>query len=365
DLSGVTGIAGPLPAGLFTSLPGLTTLTLTGQDGITGPLPAIPAARTNPVTLNLGGSGITQIPATSLAQVGGCTPSTGLCASGATVVPANVCGITLACSATSSTTTSTTRSGASAGPAATPPSGTDIVAAPIPAAAIISSISASLLGTPSPSPSTIPWNGLPENSFAIESGNNIRWYALIGILGASLIILLSLLIVSWRQKSGRLSRAATLKRSLSRRGQGDELAHLNPALLAPGVRNHSLPDNRSANNDDALANAKEFISANGGKDEFPVVRAHSKTASDELSLVSGDKVVLTRAFADGWAEGVSRRAGGPAVFPISCLGGSVPGILVRRYEQQVGMMGGGYGYQQAGYGQQGAGGYGVHQRGGY
>ncbi|KAJ3051797.1 hypothetical protein HK097_007186 [Rhizophlyctis rosea] len=371
NLSSVT--AGPLAGtlGSLTGFTGLTSFSLAGQANVAGTITALPAAAAvGGVTLDLSGSGITQISPAALANVAACTPSTGLCVTGLGAVE-NLCQA-LPCAGISSSlplsSSLSTRIATRTGGAGAAPTGTDIVPAPIPTdPQVIASVSQYILGTTTTTSTTRPWTGLPQNSFAIDTKTNVLWYALAGIAGASLIILSALLLVSWRQKSGRLSRAATLKRSLSRRGQGDDLAHLNPALLAPGVRNHSLADNRASNNDDALANAKEFISANGGKDEFPVVRPHAKTTSDELSLVQGDKVVLTRAFADGWAEGVSRRAGGPAVFPISCLGGSVPGILVRRYEQQVGMMGGGYGgYGGAHVAQQGAhAGYGVHHRGGY
>ncbi|KAJ3103034.1 hypothetical protein HDU96_009412, partial [Phlyctochytrium bullatum] len=75
---------------------------------------------------------------------------------------------------------------------------------------------------------------------------------------------------------------------------------------------------------------KPFLDANGGREEFPVAVAHMKRAGDELVLGVGDTVVVSEVYRDGWAEGVSRRTGGPAVFPIACLGGGVPVVLARR-----------------------------------
>ncbi|KAJ3387588.1 hypothetical protein HDU84_000702 [Entophlyctis sp. JEL0112] len=73
-----------------------------------------------------------------------------------------------------------------------------------------------------------------------------------------------------------------------------------------------------------------FVTANGGHNNFPVRRHYDRVLEDEISLVDGDTVVLTRVFRDGWAEGVSMRAGGPAVFPLACLGGGVPVVLAER-----------------------------------
>ncbi|KAI9359642.1 hypothetical protein DFJ73DRAFT_757600 [Zopfochytrium polystomum] len=105
----------------------------------------------------------------------------------------------------------------------------------------------------------------------------------------------------------------------------------------------SLPDRRRTlspsgggtadrNHHDPVAARTPFLLANAprGSETFPVRRGHAKTRPDELALAKDDAVLLLRVFADGWAEGVSRRAGGPAVFPLACLGGGVPVVLAER-----------------------------------
>ncbi|KAJ3223807.1 Receptor-interacting serine/threonine-protein kinase 4 [Chytriomyces hyalinus] len=97
-------------------------------------------------------------------------------------------------------------------------------------------------------------------------------------------------------------------------------------------RTSSLPENRTLQSQDAAvmdASARDpFIVANNNQNIFPVVQPYSKAAPDELSLADGDYVVLTKVFRDGWAEGVSMREGGPAVFPLLCLGGGVLAVHV-------------------------------------
>ncbi|KAJ3277351.1 hypothetical protein HK104_003373 [Borealophlyctis nickersoniae] len=347
---------GSLPAAFFTNLPDLTSFSIRGQPGITGALPSSLGTATQLGALDISGSGIRQIDPAVVQNAGitTCNGAAPQCLT--TAAPAGLCAgfATLpVCGASSTLTRGPT---GQAGTALPQP--TNLPAA-IPGDDVRSSASLYIFGATTTTSPTPVWTGLPQNSFKVDGSSPVAGYVVAGVAAAAAIVILSLLLVSCRQSSGRLSRKATLQRSLSRRGHGDDVA-LNPALLAPGIRDHSLAPNRTANNEDALANAKEFIAANRGKDEFPVVRAHAKTQPDELSLVAGDKVVLTRAFADGWAEGVSRRAGGPAMFPIACLGGSVPGILVRRYEQQQAALH----QQQRGYGGHGMPGVGVHQQGG-
>ncbi|KAJ3094697.1 hypothetical protein HDU97_007707 [Phlyctochytrium planicorne] len=99
-------------------------------------------------------------------------------------------------------------------------------------------------------------------------------------------------------------------------------------------RTFSLSETRKARSEQEIKMDKEairpFVESNGGSEDFPVSLAHLKTSSDELVLRPGDTVFLSEVYRDGWAEGVSRRTGGPAVFPIACLGGGVPVVLAKR-----------------------------------
>ncbi|KAJ3342977.1 hypothetical protein HDU83_005854 [Entophlyctis luteolus] len=99
-------------------------------------------------------------------------------------------------------------------------------------------------------------------------------------------------------------------------------------------RHFSLPETRAlqtaAEAAADVAACDPFISANSGRTSFPVRRGYERSFPDEISLADGDSVVLTRVFRDGWAEGVSMRAGGPALFPLACLGGGVPIVLAER-----------------------------------
>ncbi|KAJ1550787.1 hypothetical protein HK405_015890, partial [Cladochytrium tenue] len=115
-----------------------------------------------------------------------------------------------------------------------------------------------------------------------------------------------------------------------------EMGMITLSRNGPPPRTFSLPENRdklSAEEQERDVKAREpFLAANtpAGKDEFPVRRAYQKERGDELTLAKGDLVVLLRVFRDGWAEGVSRRNGGPAVFPLACLDGGVPVVLAER-----------------------------------
>ncbi|KAI8620039.1 hypothetical protein BC830DRAFT_1100993 [Chytriomyces sp. MP71] len=99
-------------------------------------------------------------------------------------------------------------------------------------------------------------------------------------------------------------------------------------------RTFSLPETRKLQSKEEaamdVAARDPFIAANNGQESFPVRRFYAKEMADELSLTDGDSVVLTKVFRDGWAEGVSMRAGGPALFPLACLGGGVPIVLAER-----------------------------------
>ncbi|KAJ3089667.1 hypothetical protein HK100_007691 [Physocladia obscura] len=99
-------------------------------------------------------------------------------------------------------------------------------------------------------------------------------------------------------------------------------------------RTFSLPETRKLQSKEEAAmdvSARDpFVVANNSAESFPVRRPYAKELGDELSLTEGDSVVLTKVFRDGWAEGVSMRAGGPALFPLACLGGGVPVVLAER-----------------------------------
>lgn len=102
----------------------------------------------------------------------------------------------------------------------------------------------------------------------------------------------------------------------------------NSLLRAPvPPRYESLEGNRAVYDLSAQQMADRFIERNRGKNEFPVKRSHSKELRDELTLTAGDTIILYKVFSDGWAEGVSRRVGGPSIFPVCCLGGSAPLML--------------------------------------
>ncbi|KAJ3181489.1 hypothetical protein HDU87_001099 [Geranomyces variabilis] len=116
-------------------------------------------------------------------------------------------------------------------------------------------------------------------------------------------------------------------------GGGGQQAHASlPRILAtPRVRDESLPAKRVGTEAAAAAAAEPYIAANhGGRKEFPVVRVHVKNAPDEMNLVVNDRVVLAAVYPDGWASGISKRSGGPWLFPLVCLGGSVPRVLMQR-----------------------------------
>ncbi|KAJ3308291.1 hypothetical protein HDU76_004026, partial [Blyttiomyces sp. JEL0837] len=115
-----------------------------------------------------------------------------------------------------------------------------------------------------------------------------------------------------------------------------EMAAITLSRNGPPNRTYSLPENRAkltADENQLDVQARDpFLKANypSGSDEFPVRRPFEKNNGDELTLTEGDRVVLLRVFRDGWAEGVSMRAGGPALFPLACLGGGVPVVLAER-----------------------------------
>ncbi|KAI8846562.1 hypothetical protein BC829DRAFT_398262, partial [Chytridium lagenaria] len=109
----------------------------------------------------------------------------------------------------------------------------------------------------------------------------------------------------------------------------------------PPPRTFSLPSNRAHLTPDEAAldvrACQPFFNANTprGSDVFPVRREYVKRM--------GETVVVARVFRDGWCEGVSRRAGGPACFPVACLGGGVPIVLAERMGRILEVLGRGDG----------------------
>ncbi|KAI8830455.1 hypothetical protein BC829DRAFT_410638 [Chytridium lagenaria] len=54
-----------------------------------------------------------------------------------------------------------------------------------------------------------------------------------------------------------------------------------------------------------------LTASHGSSEDFSVVVPHMKQRGDELVLGVGDTIVIYEVYRDGWAEGVSRRTGGP------------------------------------------------------
>ncbi|KAJ3014418.1 hypothetical protein HKX48_005174 [Thoreauomyces humboldtii] len=99
-------------------------------------------------------------------------------------------------------------------------------------------------------------------------------------------------------------------------------------LGKPRPRNQSLPDQQRVNETEAVTCAQHFVTSNGDRREFTVVKVHAPGSPDEIALVVGNTVILKAVYEDGWAFGVSTRSGG-GFFPVVCLGGSVPRVLVQ------------------------------------
>ncbi|KND02728.1 uncharacterized protein SPPG_01811 [Spizellomyces punctatus DAOM BR117] len=168
-----------------------------------------------------------------------------------------------------------------------------------------------------------PDNRILPDPIQLDTADNAIWYALAAIVGSTLLFITCLLIC----KCGQKTSFPTTNPSLSRRRSSIGHVSLPRTLARPLPRSSSL----AKDDPSAVETAQEFIAANHNKKEFPVAKVHVKTAPDEMNLVPGDRIVLMRVFTDGWAEGVSKRAGGPFCFPVVCLGGSVPRVLVSRY----------------------------------
>ncbi|KAJ3025680.1 UNVERIFIED_CONTAM: hypothetical protein HDU68_006826 [Siphonaria sp. JEL0065] len=172
-------------------------------------------------------------------------------------------------------------------------------------------------------------------------------YILLGVFGSALL-LLSLMCYCCNQRGAvaqRLLTQPTLPTSIDPKQKAaqyaseevstsGEMAMITLSRNGIPKRTFSLPETRKLQSKEEaamdVAARDPFIVANGGSESFPVRRYYAKELGDELSLTDGDSVVLTKVFRDGWAEGVSMRAGGPALFPLACLGGGVPVVLAER-----------------------------------
>ncbi|KAJ3017821.1 hypothetical protein HKX48_003355 [Thoreauomyces humboldtii] len=166
--------------------------------------------------------------------------------------------------------------------------------------------------------------------------NHTLWYAFAAVLGSVLLILACLCMsrCSCRRSGANAGYTPSLNAVSMGRPQLDRHVSLPRALGKPRSRKESLPENRKSFETGAASAADMFVAANGNRREFPVVRVHVKKSPDEFNLTVGDQVVLNHVFPDGWAAGVSKRAGGPFLFPVICLGGSVPRVLVQREAAQ-------------------------------
>ncbi|KAI9207813.1 uncharacterized protein BJ171DRAFT_565578 [Polychytrium aggregatum] len=166
----------------------------------------------------------------------------------------------------------------------------------------------------------------PTPASTIEIVTPLLYYFIAGAAGVAFVFFVFLLACYFSASCGGYTQDIERTRSLKR----NNTLQTSIDDYAPGPRSDSLssspksPDTSSA----AVKRAEGFIRDNGSN-EFRVVRGHSKSASDELHLAVGDKVTLTKVFEDGWAEGISRRAGGPAMLPLGCLGGSVQRYFIQ------------------------------------
>jgi hypothetical protein len=80
-----------------------------------------------------------------------------------------------------------------------------------------------------------------------------------------------------------------------------------------------------------------LVSQNDNLNLFVVSKPFKRTMTDELDLVPKDEILISRVFADGWAEGVSRRLGGPGIFPLWHLHGTPLKLMYLEFMDQRGM----------------------------
>ncbi|KAJ3228728.1 hypothetical protein HDU81_005948 [Chytriomyces hyalinus] len=193
-------------------------------------------------------------------------------------------------------------------------------------------------------PSPKAGNNNPADFVAPTSSSVL--YILIGVFGGALLLLMlmcyfcnqrgavALRLASQVPGDGKPYAVANEFVGSEPEPSANEMAMITLSRNGIPKRTFSLPETRKLQSKDEAAmdvSARDpFIVANNNKESFPVRRFYAKEMSDELSLTDGDSVVLTKVFRDGWAEGVSMRAGGPALFPLACLGGGVPVVLAER-----------------------------------
>ncbi|KAJ3177924.1 hypothetical protein HDU87_004206 [Geranomyces variabilis] len=184
----------------------------------------------------------------------------------------------------------------------------------------------------------------PGPRTALSTDNNALYFGIITVVGVTFLVLLILCCFNCcggepaglhsHELEGSITTTAATN-TLSRRGSVFEgHASLPRSLAQTRQRTDSLPESRKNNETAAAAAAGPYITANNGRKDFPVVRVHVKRQPDEMNLVVNDRVVLNAVYPDGWASGVSKRSGGPWLFPLVCLGGSVPRVLLQRSQAQ-------------------------------
>ncbi|KAI8810119.1 hypothetical protein BJ742DRAFT_208224 [Cladochytrium replicatum] len=166
------------------------------------------------------------------------------------------------------------------------------------------------------------------------------WLVIVGgLIGVSL--LLTLICVACNRVSGRSKRKLqqNLNRDRSRQGKSGApsltigrnksseppLPQNHPIVLAARgqlrvtARAASLPANAKSDNPATKKQAILYEPLKTGQEKFIVKVPYAKQLPDELSLVPGDSVMLSKVYTDGWCEGVSHTAGGPALFPLWAL----------------------------------------------
>ncbi|KAJ3008304.1 hypothetical protein HKX48_008656 [Thoreauomyces humboldtii] len=154
-----------------------------------------------------------------------------------------------------------------------------------------------------------------------EIKTSALWWAIIAVVVLTLLILLCLFLAQCcgRKAPSPPARSGSLERGIFSRPS------LPRSLGTPQSRSTSLATRGLE--PAARAAAEQFVMANDGKREFPVVKVFAKSAPDEMSLQVNDLVTLDAVYSDGWASGTSKRNGGPFMFPVVCLGGSIPRVL--------------------------------------
>ncbi|KAI8585562.1 hypothetical protein BDZ88DRAFT_432256 [Geranomyces variabilis] len=214
-------------------------------------------------------------------------------------------------------------------PPSTPP--------PVSAAPLAALAKRGLFGLPDLGKDGTLW---PGSHSALSTENNAVYFGILAVIIVTILLVVFLCCFRWcgRKPAGVETLVITTgppsTTMLQRQPSvydGQAHASLPRALATPRERNESLPDKRAGTEAAAAAAAEPYIAANhGGRKEFPVVRVHVKNAPDEMNLVVNDRVVLAAVYPDGWASGISKRSGGPWLFPLVCLGGSVPRVLMQR-----------------------------------